>query len=664
MRRVEPTPAAITPFEVTWTLAALALALAPHVTRFSPSLLLCFLALATWRLLAAYGFLPFPDRQHPSLWLLKQTLAIAAFVVIYISYQGQLGRDAGIALLSALLGLKTLEMNQERDFYVVNLLTYFVVVTNFFYSQTLLTAAYMLGVVVMVTAGFIFHNYAPARRSPQRALRRAVLMVMQSIPLMVLAFILFPRIPGPLWGIPQNASGAVTGLSGEMTIGHIAELFVSDDIAFRVEFDDQVPRARDLYWRGPVLDTTDGRTWRRAEPSDARPAEVGVSGMTYGYTVTLEPHHERWLLALDAVTRYPTSAQLTGAHELVAGKRLERRHRYRLESSVSYRRPESDQQARARALALPAGRHPETRAIAAELTHGLRDRRAKAKAVLNYFHDEGFVYTLTPPRLFGDPIDGFLRTSREGFCEHFSAAFVVLMRAAGVPARIVTGYQGGEFNQFSDYMIVRQRDAHAWAEIHLADAGWVRVDPTAAVAPERVSLGIDRLAPARGAAALLEGSPGLASTWQQLRHLWDAGGYAWSRWVLAYNPERQRNLLDALGLWRAGFGELVIALAATIVLFVLVLTGSLRRRRVPPRDRATVTYQRFCRKLAAVGLRRNPPEGAADFAHRVARERADLGAEVMEITQLYNSLRYGNAAALDPIFARRVKLFTPTAFTQ
>lgn len=653
---------AITRPELAFCLAGISAALLPHAGRFSPGLLVCFAALGAWRMLGAYGFLPLPERRRRLLWLVKQALAIAAFLGIYVSYQGKLGRDAGVALLAALLGLKVLEMTDERDYYVVSSLAYFLVVTNFFYSQTLLTAGYMFFVVVVITAGLVRFNAASTAFSTAACLRLAGLLVVQSLPLMAIIFLLFPRIPGPLWGLPQDAYSAVTGLSDEMTIGHITRLGVSDEVAFRVEFTDRTPRARDLYWRGPVLWQTDGRTWRTVETLGAA-MPVIKHGPTYGYSIMLEPHNERWLPALDAVTNTGEAGRATRDLQLIARQPVKRRLRYSLESATDYRLLELTPTERAAALGLPANRHARTRDLAAAWRMQTAEPAAIVQHALDFFHREGFVYTLTPRALLGDSVDQFLFETREGFCEHFAASFVVLMRAAGIPARVVTGYQGGEFNTVSDYMVIRQRDAHAWAEVYLADRGWVRVDPTAAVAPERVSLGIGNFGVARTPLAILDENSAAVAMWRELANVWDAANYQWSQWVLAYNPQRQRNLLEALGMEDIDYGDLTIALTGAVAAAMLVLAACLLRSRQPQADPVVRLYARFCAKLARAGFPRAPHEGPLAFAARVTAARTDLGSEVLAITRLYTALRYAGANIDLALLRAKIRSFTPQART-
>lgn len=642
-----------------WCLASLVAALAPHVPRLSPGITACFVVLAGWRMLASAQYLPLPDRRHKALWWLKQFLALAAFFAVYIAYRGQIGRDAGVALLATLMGLKLIELQSTRDFYIVTFLAYFLVVTNFFYSQTVFTAVYMLGVVVLITATLIRFNTSPTAFSGPECLRLGGRMVLQSVPIMLVAFVLYPRIPGPLFGLPRDAYDAVTGLSDTLTLGEITRLGASDEIAFRVDFGDRVPRAADLYWRGPVLWQTDGRTWRAGAVAQGAAHPVEELAERYRYTILLEPTDETWLIGLDAVVAAGTVGRSGPDMSLHATMPVRKRLRYALESATTYRLMGITQAERAAALQLPAAGHPRTRALAEEWRAQSDTPRAIVERALAFYRED-FSYTLLPAALPGDPIDGFLFDTREGFCEHFAASFVVLMRAADVPARIVTGYQGGEFNNLSDYFMIRQRDAHAWAEVHLPQEGWVRVDPTAVVAPSRLSLGIDAIAGADAPLPIFEANETALRTLRSLRAAWDAVNYQWSQWVLGYTPQRQLELLSMLGFGEADLTGMTTALALAVAAMVLLLAVFTRRERQPA-DQVLRDYRRFCTRLAALNLPRKAHEGPFDYAHRVSEARPDLAAQVDHITRLYAGLRYNNVLVDRVLLTRAVAGFRPAA---
>ena len=648
----------ITRDEVLWVTVVWMRGLAPHMPRLPLSLEAGFVLACVWRYLGARGMAPLPDREHRLLWLLKQLLAITAFVTIYIAFRGKLGRDAGVELLAALLGLKLLEMRSPRDYLVVTFLCYFLVVTNFFYSQTIPTALYMLGVVIAATAVLIQYHTPTAWREPRAMLRLSAFMTAQAVPLMLLAFVLFPRIPGPLWGLPQDAFDAVTGLSDNMTVGDITRLGMSNEIAFRVQFHGPEPRARARYWRGPVLWHSDGRTWQVGNFADA-PVPVEHHGQRYFYAVTMEPHRKHWLLGLDVVTGKPRDVVQTADYALKTRQPVRKRMRYELDSAIEYRMMNLGEAERIAALEIPRGHHPRSRELGAQWRAESGNADEIIERALAFYRAGKFVYSLTPPTLPGDTVDDFLFNTREGFCEHFAASFVILMRAAGIPARVVTGYQGGEYNEVGEYMVVRQRDAHAWAEVYLDARGWVRIDPTATVAPNRVSLGFAD-ANARGAQSTGFARDALTGRmWTRLRDSFDAITYGWNQWVLGYTTQQQRSLFEGLGFEDLDYGALVIALTLALAFTTAALAWLMWRAARRPRDPLCAAYATFCARLARIGFTRGASEAPLAFAERVCRLRGDLADEVRAITRLYGLLRYGRGGVDVKVLKRRVANFRP-----
>jgi transglutaminase-like putative cysteine protease len=618
------------------------LVLAPHAAYQPMWLSLGVLALLAWRALLTLRAWPAPGR------LLRAALTLLMTLLVYRYYGTLFGRDAGTALMSGMLALKLLELRSQRDYLLAAFLLYFLILANFLYSQSLWLAAYLLGAVLLCTA--ILVRLAQPGAEARYALGLATRLLLQALPLMLLMYLLFPRIQGSLWGMPVDAHGGVTGMSDELRPGSINQLSQSEAVAFRAAFDGAPPANADLYWRSLVLWQTDGRTWSRG---DRRlPAARGFTGQgaPVKYVITFEANNKPWLVALDLPATQPPNLRLLPGFVLAANAPVQERLRYALTSWPRYRTGELSAAERAAALQLPADTGERTRALAMRWRAQSVDDAGVVRAALDYFHHENFIYTLQPPLLGRQPVEEFLFETRRGYCEHYATALVTLMRAAGIPARALAGYQGGEFNPAGHYYIVRQSDAHAWAEVWLAGRGWVRVDPTAAVAPERIEYGADavrRLA-SQGAAfgqlpaetmrrALTLGwLEGLA---RQGNHLWDAVDMLWNTWVLDYSVERQQQLLRRLGFNTPSPLILVELLAGLSAL--LLLGYAVYGWRVPTRDPVQRAYENFCHKLARSGLKRAPSEGAQDFARRCAQQRPDLGASIASITRQYIHLRYG-----------------------
>ena len=589
-------------------------------------------ALLAWRavIVLRHGALP------PRWLLVLLTLGTAAGV--FLSYRTIMGRDPGVTLLALLLFLKLMETRAQRDVFVVAFLVYFVALANFFYSQSIPIAGLMLATVTAATTALV--GFAAPQRPLVDDLKTAGRMLAQAGPVMLLLFFLFPRVQGPLWGLPQDAYTGVTGLSDTMSPGTISALSLSDAIAFRVRFESATPPRGQLYWRGPVMTDFDGTTWRAALPQLRRDMRLDASGTPIDYEVTLEPHNRSWMFALEMPTRLPPTARLTSDYVAISLVPIRSRFRYEIRSSPQFQaRSGAAPVDLAAALELPGGVDPRARALAREWRDTFPDAAAIVRRAIEFFRNNRFEYTLQPPALGKDSVDEFLFDTRQGFCEHFASSFVFLMRAAGVPARVVTGYQGGDTNPVDGYMIVRQADAHAWAEVWLETSGWTRVDPTAAAIPVRVELGITAAAPAGAPLLMRKGLGWLRS----LRNDWDALTNQWNQWVLGYNPERQLEMLSRLGVKQPSWETMTLMLFWSVGGVLLLVTLWLLRG-TGREDAAQRAWLRFCGKLARAGLARRDSEGPLDYAGRVSRRFPECGAAVHAITGLYVDQRYGVAA--------------------
>jgi transglutaminase-like putative cysteine protease len=629
------------------------LASAAHLLRLPVWLAALVGTVLVWRFYIAHRNLNFPGK-----WLMG-LVALAGAAGVLLEFRTLLGRDAGVALLVIMLALKFLETRTQRDAMLLGQLGFFLLVTNFLYSQTIGTALYMLAcawLLIAVLIGMQFTGPWPGWRQPAR---RAGLLLLQALPLMLVLFLLFPRIQGPLWGLPHDAHAGLSGLSDNMSPGSLNSLILSDAVAFRAEFRGRIPEAQALYWRGPVLWNYDGKTWT-APRFVLNAGELASSEPLIEYTVTLEPHNKRWLFALEMPTLRPPRSFVTRDMQLLSATPVRSRMRYEMKSHqrITYGADDSETLLQ-RALQLPEGFNPRTLGHARKLRQQFDDDRQLVDAVLAGFRNENFVYTLSPPLLGEHAVDEFLFGTRRGFCEHYASAFTVLMRAAGIPSRVVTGYQGGQINPVGDYVLVRQADAHAWSEIWLKGSGWVRIDPTAAVSPARVERGI--------ASALPSSDPlpmfvrGNIEWLQRMRLTWDSVTYTWNQWVLGYNPERQRQFLSNIGFSDATWQKLAVVLFLCAGAAVLVGAAlAFRELRSKRQDAVRAAYERFCRVLARGGLPRHPAEGPKRYAERAGRWRPAAAAAIDGITGRYIELRYGDSTSPQSLreFHRLVRRFS------
>jgi len=592
-------------------------------------------------------------------------LVLVTFTAILVRFHSIAGTVAGGSLLAAMTALKVLESATERDAGLLACLAYFQATYVFLATQAIGMAAYVL-VSIAVTTYALTTVAVPEGPARGTRMRRSLGLLGQAVPVMVVLFLLFPRIDSPLWGLSADGSTGVTGLSDSMEPGGITELTQSSAVAFRVQFDADPPPQPQRYWRGPVFWQYDGRRWSQGEPVvDARP-RLEVDGPTQGYTVQLEPHDERWIFGLDMpVARRSAADGVTAGANLVADDEVTSVRQFRIRSALDYRLdPELSDTRRRRALQLPSGAAPEARALAQTWRQEAADARGVVDRALSYFADNDFVYTLSPPGLGNRPVDQFLFETRRGFCEHYASAFAVLMRAADVPARVVTGYQGGDINDTGDYMIVRQSDAHAWTEVWLADQGWVRVDPTTQVSSERINAGVASVA---GASERLPDLSSGGDDWgRRAALLWDSVNYGWNRFVLGYGPEVQQRFLRRIGL--AGWGAYALGVMAVLAAaLVLTAVWLFAHRQPAPAEPAQRAWRQALRRLRHAGVVVRANEGPRTLSQRVRHERPDLAAAFAPIARLYTAWRYQEPRHRDQLardLERAVRRFRPRRYTQ
>lgn len=617
-------------------IGVVALVCAPHLVRVPTWIGLFAATVLLWQTLAAWRGWP-PPKSY-----LRLALTLFVFAGVYASFGRVNGLEAGVALFVAMLALKLTETRSHRDVLVLLGLCYFVLITHFLFSQAIVMVVYLALGVWLITACFLDANHPQEPLPARRALHQGGVLLLQALPVAALLFVLFPRIPGPLWGLPADAGTDTgrAGLSESMEPGAISRLALSDEIAFRVRFEADAPPPERRYWRGPVFWYFDGRAWRTGRAAEELPAprDYRWRGEPRHYEIVLEPHGGHWLPALDMPRQGPGEPDAAGA--LRTGEPVRHRRLYRAVSHTDYRlQPQAPPGVRETALQLPARGNPQARELAAEWRRSGLAPADIVDAALRRFREQVFRYTLQPPSLDGPHrVDEFLFRTRAGFCEHYAGAFAFLMRAAGVPARVVTGYQGGERNDLGDYLIVRASDAHAWTEVWLAERGWVRVDPTGAVSPARIERGL-------GAALNAEERPahlfrGGAALRYRAELTWDLVNAYWNRWFLAYGPELQRGLLNRIGLpdLRATILALTAGLTALLALIGAFLLRQSRPR--PVRDPVQSAWLRFCRTLARAGVERRFDEGPRDFGRRAAAAYPHRAATIRRVAALYAALRY------------------------
>jgi transglutaminase-like putative cysteine protease len=575
--------------------------------------------------------------------LARLGLALILTAGVLASFRTLNGLAAGATLLAAMTAAKLFEARAIRDWYVIVGATLFLLLAACLDRQQLWRLP-LYAISLWLSVATLRSLGGGAAQSAPTLLRDSARQLLYALPLAIIFFLFFPRLPGAFWSLSSDDS-AITGLADQMSPGSIARLTESDEPALRARFTGDLPPAHERYWRGPVLHDFDGFSWRRHRGSPAGPDAVHFRGRVYRYSLTLEPNSHRTVVALElADPAGAPFAQFTDDFQLLSRHPLTQPQSFEFSSyPQALRGGELSPEARSMDLALPAERNPRARELALRLRAAAADDGAFVRSVLNYLRDGGFVYTTTPQLLGPDSVDDLLFRTRQGFCGHYASAFVDLMRAGGVPARVVTGYLGGAWNPIGGYLLVRQADAHAWAEVWLSGRGWVRADPTAMVAPDRLNRELLQF----GAGA---GGPGFrlggASEWMTtLLQSWDALNAWWQDEVIGFNFARQLNLADWLGFGDRDWQTLAIALGAGMSAWLVWIAWSLRRlARAARPDALERAWRRIDQRLRRAGHPRAPQEGVLDYCARLARTRPAAAAALAPLARRYALLRYGPPA--------------------
>ena len=627
------------------TFTVVALALIPHLAYLPRWAVLLIVVAGLWRLLAERRSWRLPGL------IIRGSATLLVTVGVLNAFHTLNGLDAGTALLASMVGLKALETRDGRDLIILIYVGYFLNAAALLRDQSVTLFAY-----TVLTGWLLTATLSDLQRRPVTlghaapalffgaALKRTAWMWLLAVPLALVLFLFVPRLQGQLWALPSDDTHTISGLSDDLALGDLAGLTLSNESAMRVWFEGSLPPPNARYFRVLTLDEFDGRRWSRAPRSMDQPTlQVLSPDSPLQYRVSLEPTQHAWLPALDTVTNWNHASasrnnqleltQITSATQRALPVR--QRLVYALTSTPHSIIPITD--ADADSAHLPANAAPRSRALAAELRANTHSDRDYINRVLNYFNKERFSYTLESPRVIGDPTDDFLFNTRAGFCEHYASAFAVLMRAAGLPARLVVGYHGGDYNRYGGYLLVRQANAHAWVEVGV-EGRWIRVDPTAAVAPERVVQGAGDPT-TRGPIAALP--PSIAQWLYNVRFIWDAARTVWFDNVVTFSASNQQQLLNMLGLgadlWRGLVLSLTIGLTAITVVLGTWLTVDFRSHRD---DAVTRAWKRICKRLNTRGVVRHRAEGPSDYLRRAAQMLPDDAHALNQLHDAYTRLRY------------------------
>ncbi len=636
-----------------WILVAVVLVILPQSLRMPIWISVIALLCVFWRILIFNGKLDYPGRM--------MRVAVVLFTLLVSLSQIRtigIGLDSAASLLALGFVFKLIEMRQKRDIYVVISLCFVMAMVAFLYSQSVLTTIYVSVVVAVTLGAMIGLNRTSHVADNAGTARLAMKIAVQALPLTIVLFVVFPRI-APLWAVPIQSGVNSTGVTDEMSPGDISQLGRSAELAFRVQFDNGAQLAHeDLYWRGLVLDDFDGLTWRRTRSSSSYSVasaladfrisyedRMRMAGAPLFYNIIMEPTQQPWLFGLHLAEDVNDEFFQSRNFELFNNGLISQRLSYDLRS---YTQSQTDvlllDSMRNRSLRLPEEGNERSLEFAAELRASVETDRDYANALLVHFRRNEYFYTLNPPLLGEDRIDEFLFDTMAGFCEHYASSFTYLMRAAGIPARVVVGYQGAEQNPYENYLMVYQYNAHAWTEVWLEGEGWVRFDPTGAVSPTRIEQGVQealRDDPAFMEDDLFSSSRLGGIGWlNSMRLRLDAIEYEWNQLVVNYDEDVQFELFERL------LGDVterkVLILMTTLATIVLIAIGFAVINIEPRTQRRPIDrfYLSVCKELAKIGLKRERGEGPNAFKDRVCRQRPELAQAMTELTGHYVRLNY------------------------
>jgi len=648
---------------ILWVIATLFISMLPQLLSMPPHLVSITLLPICWRLLAAFrNWKPMP--------MILRIIATAIAVTVLVgTYGGLMGRRAAVSMLVLMLSLKLLETFRIRDARVVTSLSLFLCATQFLFSQGIPMILYIIACLLSSLIALMYLHRAEAYsmlgKAPETDRKLltelgfgAGLMAL-ALPIGMALFLLFPRWGSPLWGMPEDALDARSGLSDSMTPGSIQSLFMDDSPAFRAKFEGGMPSNSDLYWRGPVFTNFDGNSWTISYLSRNLRAETRpeLNTAPFRYVVQMEPTEQKWLFALDYPAMVPSKTKLTIDYQLITLRPVTSLREYTMASDPNFKdNPVPRQTLLREALELPDEFNPRT----AEMMSAWRAEATSDSEIiqraLQHFNQQEFRYTLNPPLLSQHTVDEFLFDTREGFCEHYASAFTVMMRMAGIPARVVTGYQGGFYNSIGSYVLVRQSDAHAWSEVWVRGSGWTRIDPTAAVAPERVEQG--------AVESLDQRRYMLDFQWlRSARNTFDLFQRGWNNWVVTFGSERQSRLFSIFGWDMLGPAKLVFAMIAIILVIgaiIFMLAPMLLKFRSSKKpDPFVQLWKKFIRKLDKAGFVARPSMAAMELAAKAGGQLKHKQDVIFKIAELYTLCRYSRDSGSQAELTELINRFQP-----
>ena len=614
---------------------ALFIALLPHIGNVPHWVVLWCISL--WAYVSIneyYQFRPLP-------YLVRTIITIFGFAGILATFGGYTV-DMCVALLVVMTGAKPLETKDLRGRISLICIGFFLVITGLFYSQSLLMTVYLLTCVWLLIT--VLLRQQDSELSYRLSGKFCFRLMIQAAPLTLLIFFAFPRVSGSLWGFSIQPRTSV-GFSNRVSPGDVSTLAQDNSVAFRVKFKEKHPEASDMYWRGIVFDYFDGRQWKKSAPAGPRNFYLPEENLLE-YVITMEPHQQRWLFALDyAVGSGSDKFRFADDMTIVSWRRVTEALSYTVKSNASPKHLKTSRMPKF-FLKLPKGKNPETREYIRQLLSENLSKHEVIDRVLNKFSEENYFYTLNPDLLGEHSVDEFLFDTKRGYCEHYASAFAFMMRLAGIPTRLVGGYVGGEYNPHGDYYIVKQSDAHVWTEVWFDETGWQRIDPTSAVAPTRVEQGLQSAIDARELGLWRNTGIGrvLYKTWKKAVLRWDVVNYSWDRWMMSYDKGKQRDLLKRFGIDLKSIKGTLTLLGIIILAGILTLLSVLVFRQIKNdnADQVARLYEKFLWKLKQKGIEKPKHMGPVELSELVIERFGEKREETQELISLYVNLRYAS----------------------
>lgn len=652
--------------------------LIPHLGNAPIVITFYVVAILLWFTLHTLGVTPLPGK------LIRFIMILLSLFLLAISYGTVFSQKASLSLLAIMVSLKLLEVQNEQDrrnIFLVLFLGYFILISHFLHSQDILLGLFALVNTVILTLMLSAFN-----RKPQTALalKKNLYLIarlfVKALPIAILLFLFFPRIPGPLWSLPNEGQSGRTGLSDKMYPGSVTQLVDSNEIAFRIDFAKSIPTADKLYWRGPVLSKTDGFLWSTRKQkklslpfSQVVKKEKENKNNTFSYTITLEPHAQKWLFALEMPFKIQGDT-INGFYfnndlQLLNKSNIHQLTQYHATSMTQFVLNTVTANELQLSLEFPIRSNPKTYQLGQQWQATFNEPQQIVLAALNHFKDNPFYYTKQPDSMTANPSDQFLFDTQRGFCEHYASSFVLLMRAANIPARVITGYQGIEKNNIGNYYLVRQSNAHAWAEVWIEDKGWLRVDPTAMIPANRIEPDIFQTNLERLSFSSLnlpdlsklsaQQKTALYRFYQQIQQSIDNIKHSWNNWILGYDKTKQGLLLTLLGL-SANWQNLIFLLIGGLLLIACVFQLISLYQRYQKRDKIYYYYVSFIKKLNKSGLPVTLSDGPEAIKKQACKQFPQQCVLIKFIISHYIQIRYAgkNNEILSKRFISEVKQYS------